>query len=157
MTKMKNMLRVAGAALCVASLPFVAVAQDANGPSSTIGELANAWVSAYNQGDSTALGALYTEGAVLYISGQPRVEGRSNIAQLWARDMGTGSPLTVLTVTDFSEGVDMRLVHGNYQVIDKAFGAVVGSGRFAHIWHRVGDQWLLDQDLWMDPNFGGAN
>lgn len=61
--------------------------------------------------------------------------------------------MTVLTVTDTVEGVDMTLVHGNYQVLNRRTGVVVGYGRFAHIWIQVGGEWRLDRDLWNQPAF----
>jgi hypothetical protein len=45
----------------------------------------------------------------------------------------------------------MILVHGNYEVVDRADGSKVGLGRFAHIWtaDRNGT-WRLDRDLWFE-------
>ena len=50
----------------------------------------------------------------------------------------------------------MVLVHGNYQVVDRSTGAVLGFGRFAHIWHDVDGDWELDQDLWNQPYEDGT-
>jgi ketosteroid isomerase-like protein len=63
--------------------------------------------------------------------------------------MKVNNPLTVLTVTDAVNGIDMKLVHGNYQVISRDTGVPLGQGRFAHIWTRSGNgEWRLDRDLW---------
>jgi hypothetical protein len=66
--------------------------------------------------------------------------------------MQVENPLTVLTVTHSVDGFDMKLVHGDYQVIDRDSGVPLGQGRFAHIW-TVGDDgvWRLDRDLWNQP------
>jgi copper(I)-binding protein len=37
-----------------------------------------------------------------------------NDLRLWADDMKVNNPLTVLTVTHAVNGIDMKLVHGNY-------------------------------------------
>jgi uncharacterized protein (TIGR02246 family) len=135
-------------ALMLASLAFAAHAQTDN----AVQNLANRWATAYNQHDREALGALYTEDAHLMMHGAPTIRGREAIQEFWAEDMQAGNPLTVLTVTHAVEGSDMILVHGNYQVIDRDTGELVGFGRFAHIWNRSdGEEWRLDRDLWNQP------
>ena len=58
----------------------------------------------------------------------------------------------MLTVTHSLKGVDMLLVHGNYQVINRDNGIVFGMGHFAHIWNmNEGGDWRLDRDLWNEP------
>jgi ketosteroid isomerase-like protein len=85
--------------------------------------------------------------------GAPTYVGREKIAAFWAKDMLERNPLTILTVTDAVNGVDMVLVHGNYQVIQRDNGDVLGAGRFAHIWTRTADdKWLIDRDLWLEPD-----
>jgi uncharacterized protein (TIGR02246 family) len=126
-------------------LSFTAVAED-------VQTLANRWSEAYNRHDNAALGALYTEDARLYLHGAPTHRGRESIQAYWAEDMQAGNPLTVLTVTHAVDGADMKLVHGDYQVVHRITGALVGSGRFAHIWTLDEDgQWRLDRDLWNEP------
>lgn len=113
--------------------------------------LANDWASAYNTLDKEALEAVYSQDAILYLHGSPMIEGRSDIGDFWAQDFLEGNPLTLLTVTHFVEGFDMILVHGNYQVVDRDTGAILGFGRFAHIWHDNDGEWELDRDLWNQP------
>lgn len=114
-------------------------------------ELANTWVAAYNSFDGDALGDLYTDNAHLYVHGSPMVIGRESIQAFWEEDFQIDVPMTLLTVTHSVEGYDMMLVHGNYQVVGRDTGELLGSGRFAHIWHYVGGEWKLDQDLWNQP------
>jgi ketosteroid isomerase-like protein len=132
-----------------------AAPEDAQAVASQIQEvqtLANRWTEAYNANNPDALGAQYVEDARLYLHGHPTVSTRQRIQEYWAEDMKLDNPLTVLSVTDAVNGIDMKLVHGNYQVINRVTGVPVGHGRFAHIWTRVGDdQWLLDRDVWNAP------
>lgn len=114
--------------------------------------LADKWTSAYNAHDRATLGALYTENAHLMINGAPTYVGREKIEEFWAADFKDDNPLTLLTVTHSIEGADMMLVHGNYQVVDRQKGDILGRGRFAHIWTKgPEDEWLLDRDLWAEP------
>ena len=111
--------------------------------------LADRWVQAYNKHDRAALGALYTPDASLMMHGEPSIAGRKAIENFWADDFKDRDPLTLLKVTHSVNGVDMMLVHGNYEVVDRAGGVQVSNGRFAHIWVRDGKGgWRLDRDLW---------
>jgi uncharacterized protein (TIGR02246 family) len=114
-------------------------------------KLAAQWTEAYNTNDSARLAALYSADAHLYNHGRARLVGRNAIRDFWAKDFTEGNPLTVLTVTDSIDGVDMRLVHGNYQVLNRKTGVQLGHGRFAHIWlKQANGQWQLDRDVWLE-------
>jgi uncharacterized protein (TIGR02246 family) len=117
----------------------------------TVQQLADNWVRAYNSHDRDALGALYSTNARLMLHGSPTYEGRESIAEFWAADFQEGDPLTLLTVTNSVNGTDMMLVHGDYRVIDRKDGSQLGFGRFAHLWSLEGREWRLDRDLWNQP------
>ncbi|GEM_PF-479024 len=140
------------AAMGATALAFGAQAQDDADANGSVQALADRWTAAYNSHDEQALGALYAEDAHLYLHGLPTYQGREEITAYWADDMQVDNPLTVLTVTNSVDGIDMVLVHGNYQVLDRDTGVPLGAGRFAHIWEldENGD-WLLDRDLWNQP------
>jgi len=113
--------------------------------------LAVRWTKAYNSHDRAALGALYTNSARLTRRGEPTVAGRVAIEMFWARDFADRDPQTVLTVTHFVSGADMRLVHGNYEVLSRSDDQVLAAGRFAHLWTlEAGGEWRLDRDLWSE-------
>jgi uncharacterized protein (TIGR02246 family) len=116
--------------------------------STDVQQLANRWVEAYNEHDRAALEGLYSQNARLMMHGAPTIVGRRDIGDFWALDFTEGNPLTLLTVTHAVDGIDMVLVHGNYEVIDREDGTNLGLGRFAHIWLQDGDTWRLDRDLW---------
>lgn len=113
--------------------------------------LANRWAKAYNAHDQAALESVYSEDAVLYLHGSPMIKGKKKIGNFWGADFKKDNPITLLQVTNFVEGADMILVHGNYQVVDKDAGITLGHGRFAHIWHQEKGTWKLNQDLWNQP------
>ncbi len=114
-------------------------------------ELAGRWTAAYNQHDRNALQALYTNDARLMMHGAPTIVGRAAIGAFWAQDFGESNPLTLLKVTHALTGIDMVLVHGNYEVVDRSDGTKVGLGRFAHIWTATpSGGWQLDRDLWFE-------
>jgi ketosteroid isomerase-like protein len=129
---------------------FAASAQRAT--QADVQELADRWASSYNKHDRAALGALYTDGARLMMHGATTISGRKPIEDFWAGDFQDSDPLTLLKVTHSVTGSDMLLVHGDYEVVSRADGSELGSGRFAHLWTRSGrGEWRLDRDLWNEP------
>jgi uncharacterized protein (TIGR02246 family) len=123
--------------------PYPGVVDDA------VQTLADRWTRAYNKHDRAALGAVYTDRGRLMMHGAPTIAGREDITRFWAEDFTESNPLTLLAVTHSVDGIDMILVHGNYEVVDRDDGSRVGFGRFAHIWTRTdGGEWRLDRDLW---------
>lgn len=111
--------------------------------------MADRWTEAYNMHDRDALAAVYTDNAYLMMHGAPIIAGREQIGDFWATDFQEDNPLTLLTVTHAVDGLDMILVHGDYEVVNRDDGSRVGFGRFAHIWSDVGNgEWRLDRDLW---------
>lgn len=117
----------------------------------TVQDLADRWTESYNGANAEALVKLYSEDAEVYIHGEARLIGKDQIGQYWTADMGLENPITVLTVTDAVVDDEMRLVHGNYQVLDRTTGVGLGGGRFAHIWVLDNGKWQLDRDIWVDP------
>lgn len=127
-------------------------AQAQQGVDQAVQDLADRWTEAYNSHDRSVLSELYTEDARLMLHGSPTIVGRDDIEDFWAEDFQEGNPLTVLSVTHSVNGADMILVHGNYEVIDRDSGIILGKGRFAHIWNQSEDGgWRLDRDLWNEP------
>lgn len=112
-------------------------------------QLADQWIMAYNDHNPSALSNLYTEDAHLMMHGGPTIKGQEAIGEFWAQDFTEDNPITTLRVTHSLEGADMVLVHGDYQVINRNTGILLGQGRFAHMWNQDdGGEWRLDRDLW---------
>ena len=139
---------------CAAVLAFAGAAQ---AQTVNVDELAARWTAAYNQASADAVANLYSPNAELYVHGDQRYVGRTDIRAYWAEDMGVKNPLTVLTVTDSVVDPEMVLVHGNYQVLNRLTGVPQGFGRFAHIWVKDAQgAWRLDRDLWNQPAASAA-
>jgi uncharacterized protein (TIGR02246 family) len=149
MTSLKKTLLSLGLAL---PLSIGAFAFQAHAVSDDIQALADKWSQAYNAHNKKALASLYGEDAYLMMHGSPTIEGRKDIGDFWAKDFKEGDPITTLDVTHAIQGADMMLVHGDYRVLDRDDGTLLGEGRFAHIW-MLGDdgKWKLDRDIWNEP------
>ncbi len=135
-----------GMALCLAALQATAQEEpDAQ-------RLANDWTAAYNSHNTAELSGLYSEDAQLMMHGHPTIAGQAAIGAYWAQHFQKENPITTLHVTHPMQGVDMILVHGNYQVINRNSGVMQGQGRFAHLWTLdAKGAWKLDRDLWNQP------
>ena len=137
--------------LCVLTsacvLSTYALAQQAPDPQ----QLADQWTLAYNKHDRATLSALYADDANVMMHGGKTIKGQQAIGDMWAEDFLDSNPITTLQVTSSVQGVDMVLVHGNYQVINRNDGLLLANGRFAHIWMlNAAGQWRLDRDLWIE-------
>jgi len=144
---MKKILFSCFAIACLMMIAVRSMAQDVRAQ-----DLADSWIKAYNAHNNAELAILYSENAVLMLHGEETVKGRQAIGVYWAEDFRESNPITTLSVTHTINGHDLILVHGNYQVIDRESGVMLGSGRFAHMWMKNDDEvWELDRDLWHNP------
>lgn len=115
-------------------------------------ELADRWSMAYNEHNPARLSELYDANAVLMLHGNLTLKGRQAIHDYWVQDFRESNPITTLKVSHTIEGQDMILVHGDYQVVDRNDGTLLGQGRYAHIWLQdATGNWVLDRDLWYEP------
>ena len=113
--------------------------------------LAQRWTDAYNRHDRHALETVYDVNAELMVHGSAAIVGQGPIGDFWAEDFEEGNPITLLSVTHAVDGIDMVLVHGNYEVIHREDGGILGLGRFAHVWFENADgEWVLDRDIWIE-------
>ena len=112
--------------------------------------LADLWTHAFNSRDVGAVAALYRDDAELSQHNALTLVGRDDIRAHWKTDLAHGNLLALLTVTSTLDGIDMTLVHGTYELMDRASGAAMDAGHFAQIWRLDGDQWRIDRDVWSD-------
>jgi ketosteroid isomerase-like protein len=127
--KMKNFVSAVAIVISLSTSTFVSAQSEVQG-------LADKWSAAYNAFDGEALGNLYTENAHLYEHGSAMRIGRDVIRAYWENDFGIESPMTILSVTHSVLGVDMMLVRGDYQVIDRVTKGTLVEGKFTQIWHQ---------------------
>ena len=141
-------IRTIASSLALGAAMFAMPASAQSGPA--VQDLADRWTAAYNSVDVPALAELYADDAELYVHNDGRYVGREMISVYWSADMGRANPITFLHVTDSVSDPEMKLVHGNYQVLDRNSGVPLARGRFAHIWVLEDNEWVLDRDVWVD-------
>jgi len=171
----KSMMRTAICSLVAAMLPVVAVAGCEFVPSdetaseeaalpveetgertdaaSSIRDAAAAFSAAFEAGDTTALGELYTENALLLAPGDT-IRGRVAIRRYFRPREG-GRPFDHQLVADDLEihgdvAVDRGRWIQTFQLEDG--GADSASGVYLVIWRRGADgRWRMSYDMWHDP------
>ena len=124
-------------------LAATAAAQD----KPTIQRLNDAWVGAFNKGDSPVLAELYTEDAYLLPAGAEMIQGRQAIQAFWNQVMkrfGDGK-LTTLDVQPL--GPDAAREIGTFSFKTKGNTPEEVDGKYVVVWRKVNDQWKLATDI----------
>jgi uncharacterized protein (TIGR02246 family) len=138
------MSRLAAITISLALLAGTAVAQD----KPTIQKLNDAWVSAFNKGDSHALAEFYTEDAYVLPAGGEMVHGRQAIQGFMdSTTKQLGDPkLTTVDVQPL--GPDAAREIGTFSFKTKGNAPQDVSGKYVVVWRKINNQWKLATDIW---------
>jgi ketosteroid isomerase-like protein len=109
------------------------------------------WFEHFAKADGPAMGNLYAEDAILMPPGAPAVTGRTAIAKFLG-DESAGAKAAGIALKNrevTGSGIDGELgwISGTYDVVD-ASGAVVDSGNYLSVHHKIHGQWLYIRDTW---------
>jgi len=111
----------------------------------------DAWVKAYNAGQTENVVALYDENAVLYAPGAVPLHGRAAIHTFFERGIAdfakTGLSFALGDNPGGGVSGDMGWSSGTWTVNDKE-GKVVDSGWYFSVSRKVGGKWLYVRDSW---------
>ena len=128
-----------------------APAPDTSAEDSRAVEAASAqWVDAFNQGDTAALAALYTEEARLLPPNSQMIVGREGMQAFFQGSFDAGEADVQLTVIELSVSGDMAHVVGEFTfTLQPEEGeAISDNGKYLEIWKRVNGSWMMDVDIW---------
>ena len=109
-------------------------------------ELKHSWEVSFNQGDSTAVAALYSEQAQLVMSGAAPVQGKAAIRKAVDDMIKSGVKLRIGAAQNVGSG-DIAYVYGPYSVFEHEGGREVESGTYIEVWRRRAGAWLIDLDV----------
>ena len=111
----------------------------------------DAFDAAWTAGDWDALGAMYTEDAVVMAPGAEAVTGRAAIAEFMS-GRADGLVLDLTTTEVFSvEGAALEV--GSYMIAG-ADGGHVDHGNYMVAWSWTDDGWQMARDMW-NSNMSG--
>jgi uncharacterized protein (TIGR02246 family) len=125
-------------------LAATAAAQD----KPTIQKLNDAFVAAFNKGDSQALAAFYTEDAHVLPAGGEMVQGRQAIQSFWDNTMKQLGDGKLTTVDVQPLGPDAAREIGTFSFKTKGNAPQEVSGKYVVVWRKINDQWKLATDIW---------
>jgi ketosteroid isomerase-like protein len=112
-------------------------------------EASNArFVRFFNAGQGDSLAAIYTEEGRVMAPNLPPAVGRSAIAS--SMGMMAGATLA-LTTESVSASGPLAVERGTYSITLTPPGAtapVTDTGKYLVHWHKVGDNWMMVDDIW---------
>ena len=150
MNALKDISRLALAAVALAALAGPAQAASKGEDEAAIRAQTTTWVKAYNGGDAKGIAALYAEDALLMPPGAAGVKGRDAILAFATKDIAgskaAGAVFAVDPKTDVGISGGMGWESGTYKVTVK--GAVVETGKFLSVSSKKGGKWLYIRDTW---------
>jgi ketosteroid isomerase-like protein len=109
-------------------------------------ELKHSWEVSFNQGDSAAVAALYSEEAQLVMSGAAPIRGKAAIRKTVDDMIKSGVKLRIGAAQNVGSG-DIAYVYGPYSVFEHEGGREVESGTYIEVWRRRAGGWLIDLDV----------
>ena len=106
-----------------------------------------AFMTAFGEGDSAGMAALYTSDGQLAPSNSDVVKGTEAIAGFWKAVMDMGLKSATLETVELDEYGDTGVEQGRYQLGDGE-GNVADHGKYIVIWKRESGGWKLHRDIW---------
>ena len=131
----------------VACAPAAGTEEDPATVRAAIEETNARFTEAFNQGDTAATAALYTEDAIVLPPGQGMVRGQPAIQEFNALDIETNALNgLVLTTSDVQVGGNLAVEVGTYSI---QAGAMQDEGKYVVVWEKQEDgSWKLHRDIW---------
>ena len=109
-------------------------------------ELKHSWEVSFNQGNSAAVAALYSEEAQLVMSGSAPLLGKAAIRKTVDDMIKSGVKLRIGAAQNVGSG-DIAYVYGPYSVFEHEGGREVESGTYIEVWRRHAGAWQIDLDV----------
>ena len=125
-------------------MPLPAQAQDA----ATIQKLNDAFVAAFNRGDTAGLAQMYTEDAEILPPDAGIVKGRAAVQAFWAKAAEGIGDLKLATVDVMPLGPDAAREIGTFTLKTKGAQPQEGVGKYVVVWRKAGGDWKLATDIW---------
>jgi ketosteroid isomerase-like protein len=132
------------AALSLTLLGPAAAAEDAE---EAIRSQLDRFEEAFNAGKGAEVGAFYTQDAIAFPPGSPRVEGREAIGKLWQSVIDSGAKDLQLEALEVGEGSEKTAYEVGRVMLTTPDGPA--EGKYIVIWKLDEDgAWRLHRDIW---------
>ena len=125
-------------------MPLPAQAQDA----ATIQKLNDAFVAAFDRGDTAALAGMYTEDAEVLPPNAGIVKDGAAVQAFWAKAAEGIGDLKLSTVDVTPLGPEAAREIGTFTLRTKGAQPQEVAGKYVVVWRKVGGDWTLATDIW---------
>jgi len=130
------------AALLICAAPALAQSKAA------IQKLEDQWGAAFNKGDAAAVAAMYTDDAYVLPAGAPMAHGRADLQKFWGQAMQQLADVKCTAVDVMPIGRTGAREIGTCTFKTKGATPQDGALKYAVVWRKVANQWLLNTDIW---------
>ena len=113
-----------------------------------IQKLNDQWAAAFNKGDAAALAAMYTPDAYVLPAGADMVQGRNAIQTFMAQTAQQLGDAKITTIDVQPLGRSAAREIGTFSFKTKGQNSQEIAGKYAVVWRKIGNQWLLATDIW---------
>jgi len=113
-----------------------------------IQKLEDQWGAAFNKGDAAAVAAMYTDDAYVLPAGAPMVKGRADIQNFWGQAMQQLADVKCTAVDVMPIGRSGAREIGTCTFKTKGATPQDAALKYAVVWRKVANQWLLNTDIW---------
>lgn len=118
-------------------------------------DAANAqYMAHFNAGHGDSVAALFAEDGRMMVPNAPALVGRQAIAAEMTAMAPMKATLTLTTESVVANGA-LAVELGSYKFTGTPPGAkepITDTGKYLVHWHKIGDKWLLVQDIWNSDN-----
>ena len=115
-----------------------------------INTVLQAFVEAYNKGDATAAGNLYSPDANIFPPGSNAVSGRNAITQLYQAIFDENADDNAEAIAlDIDVHDDVAIMIGRFKIVDSA-GRTNLEGNFLMVFGHSEAGWLIDLEMWTE-------
>lgn len=126
-------------------------AASAASDSAAIHAVSREFSAAYVRGDAAAMGAAYTDDAVIFPDRSEAIAGREAIQRYWTLQPGARITRHTATPTEIRVEGDIAYDHGVYEIAGERNGQAWGPshGKYVIVWRRGADgAWRMQLDMW---------
>jgi uncharacterized protein (TIGR02246 family) len=129
------------------SLTLVGPAAAAEDAEQAIRSQLDRFEQAFNSGKGAEVGAFYTEDAIAFPPGSPRVEGREAIGKLWQSVIDSGAKDLQLEALEVGAGPESMAYEVGRVTLTTPQGPA--EGKYIVLWKQDTDgTWRLHRDIW---------
>lgn len=146
---MKNLTRNTQRIIGITMLALLLFSCNSN-PTDVTGQIKEAnteLMTAFAQGDTTALAALYTSDAKIFPANNQILDGQVDIGNFWTNTMQMGIKKVLFETTSAQKFGNLAIEEGIYSLFVQG-DQMVDQGKYIVTWKQEGGKWKVYRDIW---------